>query len=682
MDRALKRTLAKMSTAPRQPWRKLLVVLTVANAFLGAKAVPVPARADPPLACRYTAEWTDGTRESADSLGPWDQPKAAPKLGHRDLFDPQRPLRWLVDNSLAPAPAPDAVVEFCGGDCLPGRVIGFRDGTENSRERLPPHLLVAASIRTAWPERLSHPEVRVTLPWLRRIVWQRVAQQYQPRTLFFPDGRQLEYRSIRFTDAGVQVLRQEGIREFTFGDLAELHLPAMDPWEAYVQQLAALGLESDTRLVYLETSSGLRATSTTARFQARPQQGRRQGPADQSARWLHLVQPPWSLEPLWLRFDAIRTRQYFLPHEVPLSRIEPVAARSQSDLGGVWPWQIDRNVEAGPLESAGVVFPSGFGVHAACELVFPLSPLVRSFSTRLGLDRLAADGGCVRAKVLADEGRGARDEGSGFRAQGSEPARLARPLAAGGTAEGSGFRAQGSEAPPSSLVPRRPTGSKTLYTSEPLIGSGKVLDTGRMPLEGTASGRLILQVEPAGAERPRGADPLDIRGVFNWLGPMVELDPEKLDAEVLRRGPMMVPAWQNWKVLSGDSEAVRLVSYWDRPGREDAAYRLMAVVGQQPLRLTGQLMVRPYRDRLLLAVSRPPSGRPGKMQLEVRVDGESLGRFDILARPAANSRPLVVSLARYHGQQVTVEVIHESQTERSAVDWEAISLVGRTAIRP
>ncbi len=204
-------------------------------------------------------------------------------------------------------------------------------------------------------------------------------------------------------------------------------------------------------------------------------------------------------------------------------------------------------------------------------------------------------------------------------------------------------------------------------------------DTGRLPLQaGSPPGRLILQVDPAHADRPAGADPLDIGDVFDWLEPLFELDPEKLDAEVLRRGSQMVPAWQGWKVVSGDSDAVRLVSYWDRADREDAAYRLMAVVGLQPLRLTGKVFVRPYRDRLLLAVSQPPTARPSS--LEVRVDGEPRGRFEVPARSSANVPPLVVSLARYHGQQVTVELIHEAQTERSAVDWEAIGLVGRTAV--
>ena len=98
----------------------------------------------------------------------------------------------------------------------------------------------------------------MTLPWLRRIVWQRVADGYYPRTLFYPDGRRLEYRSLRFSGNSVQVLRDEGIREVPMGDIAELHLASVDPWDAYFAQLAALAAGASARLVRVETVWGLR----------------------------------------------------------------------------------------------------------------------------------------------------------------------------------------------------------------------------------------------------------------------------------------------------------------------------------------------------------------------------------------------------------------------------------------
>ena len=55
--------------------------------------------------------------------------------------------------------------------------------------------------------------------------------------------------------------------------------------------------------------------------------------------WYHQVQPAWSLDALWLRHRAVHVRRHFPPHEVPLSRIDPVEVRRQSDLGG-WPRRV------------------------------------------------------------------------------------------------------------------------------------------------------------------------------------------------------------------------------------------------------------------------------------------------------------------------------------------------------
>ena len=62
------------------------------------------------------------------------------------------------------------------------------------------------------------------------------------------------------------------------------------------------------------------ATSSSERFQ-----GSSYGCHEEPANWYHRVQPAWSLD-----------GRYFLPHEVPLSKIDPVEVRPESDLGG-WP---------------------------------------------------------------------------------------------------------------------------------------------------------------------------------------------------------------------------------------------------------------------------------------------------------------------------------------------------------
>lgn len=585
----------------------------------GAIAGEGKTRPDP---TRYTGLWTDGTRRSGDSVGPWHETRSSPKLAGRDLFDSSQPIRWLIDNALAVSGEPDAAIELVGGDCLPGRVVGYREGTEGLGRRVPPHVIVAASTAVDWPDGPPRPHLRVTLPWIKRIVWQRVARRYEPRTLFLLDGRQVAFRSARFTAEGVQVLREGEIREFGLGELAELHFPPADPWDAYLDQLAGLCPRPGVRLVRWETTTGVRVTGSTERFQARAH-----GPADQPARWFHLIQPAWCLDPLWVRHETIRVRAYFLPHEVPLTRIEPIVARGQSDLGAARPWQLDRNEESGPLESGGATFPWGFGVHAASELEFPLSPLARVFRTRLGLDHLAGRGGCVKARIYLDS-------------------------------------------------PRTPP----IYASPWLIGSHTVLDTGPLVLPGGphAPVRLILQVDPAHADRPTGADPLDIRDALDWLEPAITLDAEQVSKQLQLRSARHIAAWQGWKATQAGGETIRLASRWDESDPRDVGYRLLVVVGREPLRLTGQLLPRPYRDQLLLLVARPPDSTPSK--LEVRIEGQPIAQWDVPVRGSGPFPALVVPLGAYHHKLIGVELVQTGQDESSQVEWGDIRLVNRTAI--
>ena len=458
-----------------------------------------------------------------------------------------------------------------GGDCLPGRVVGFSDGTESPSDRLPPHLTVQPCCPLDLPGSSARASVRVILPWLRRIVWQRVTQGYQPRTLFFPDGRRLEFRSVRFSSRAVQLLRDEGIVEVPMSEAAELHLALRDPWEVHFEQLAALAPGDEARLVRVETVSGLRATSSTQRFDAR-------GSADRPASWYHLVQPAWSLEPFRLAHEAIRLREYFAASEVPLSRITPSRSLQQSDLGGGWPEQFDRNVQGGLLESGGKLAAWGFGVHARSELEFPLPAAARAFRTRLGLDELAGDGGCVRASVAVEPGGTLFASGL---VRGSEQTLDSewlpldgkqKQIVAGTLRVPSAFH--GTRSVPGNIARdwkctvRSPAFRRFFARIPAKAGTTNIGHF--FPRQGTLDGkpgRLVLRVEPAWREGPPGTDPLDIRDIFDWLEPIIELDPQQVETELARRGPGLVAAWQNWRVTTGDAPLARLITYRDERAR-------------------------------------------------------------------------------------------------------------------
>lgn len=563
---------------------------------------------------RYLARWPDGSRMRGHRLGPWNATDSSPRLSDRPLFAGDRAVRWLTDLSLEPAGPMEAGVEFVCGDRLPGLVQEYRDGTADENDRLPPHLVVSPVEPTDRPGGPIRSQVRVSLAAARRIVWQRVTDRYQPRIAFLRDGRQLEYRSLRFQPTGVQLLRGSGVDAIPFDQLAELHLPAADPWEAWLDQLAALAPSPGTKISQIETIWGLRATGTTERFQATAR-----GPADKPESWHHLVQPAWSLDPLWVNHSAIRTRHYFEPHEAPLSAIAPASVRQQSALGGCWPWQADRNVHGSLLVAGGTPAPWGFGVHGQCDLEFPLPAFARRLQTRLGLDQRAERGGCVQASVLLKDG--------------------------------------GQQKP--------------LYRSPVMIGSGRALDTGWLDLRASKPGAsLILRVDAEPSERPPQSDPLDIRDLFDWVEPLVELDSAAVQAEIDARGPRQIPAWQNWKVVSDHGDGVRLVSRWDASDKTQGAYRLFTAVGE--LRLSSRLSIRPGNEQLLLSVSRLPDSVPS--QIEVRIDGKPAQTFELPVRSRASTPPLAVSLAEHRGRPVNVEILQRSRSPNALVEWRAISL--------
>ncbi len=102
-------------------------------------------RATRAAAARYLAEWTDGKRLSGSAVTLWNATDSSPRLAGRPLFEGERPVRWVLEQTLSRPAAVEAMVEFFGGDCLPGRVTGYDDGGKRADWRLPPALEVAPS---------------------------------------------------------------------------------------------------------------------------------------------------------------------------------------------------------------------------------------------------------------------------------------------------------------------------------------------------------------------------------------------------------------------------------------------------------------------------------------------------------------------------------------------------------
>jgi len=567
---------------------------------------------------RYLAAWDDGAYHAGDVLGPWWNIDDQPRLDGQPLFTGPRRPAWICDRT-SPQATLDAWVEFWGGDCLPGQVQATvaADPAQGAVQ----HFLVNASVALDRPGQ-PRTALRVLPRWVRRIVWQPLAPTFQPGTIWLRDGRQRAFRSVRFQDKALRVLGESGIEELPLATLAELHLPRVDLWDAWFEMLAVLAPHQSGQMLRVETTTGLRATTSTERFQVD-----RYPPDNDPARRYHVVQPCWSLDPLWLSFPQIRLWRWTAPTALPLSWQEPAIGRSGTTFSTAWPPQVDRNVQGGPLLVGGRLGLTGFGVHAPTELTFPLPPAVEAMQTRLGLDQRAGDGGCVRATIRLESA-----------APGAAPA--------------------------------------LLYHSPTLVGGGQLLDTGMLRLPAAEEPRrLVLAVQPTQDRRPPGADLLDVRGLFDWLDPVVVFQPQRLSVEVRARLARWVPAWSGWTIVEPPADLPQLANYWTAEANNQWRFRLAAAAHPQPLRLRRTLEVGPAADRLVIAVSRPTELAPST--IAVLVDGRQVQQFEVpaVARDQMPT-PVTVSLAEFRGRPVNVDLVQRSTERRALVFWRRLEVVG------
>jgi S1-C subfamily serine protease len=597
------------------PRATIWLVLTIAIlAWQPVQAAPRP---------RFEALLANGTRLEGQALQDWHTPTGQPKLDGKTLLDAGNPMRWLRDRRLPPAGPLPACVEMICGDRLPGEVTGFRPAGAFGEESLPAHLLVRTPVSFRHSEDGRPPEVRVIERFVRRVVWQRqfgAGDHYEPGTVYYRDGGVQRFRAARFEEDAVRLLLEDGTRKASFTELAEIHLPRRDPWQAYYDELAATNPDLQARLLQVETTTGLVATSSLARFQARDG-----GSAGDFDRWLHALQPAWSLDLLWIPKNTIWTNRTFAPHQVPLSRIPPSAVQSRTMLcGGAWHWQANRSVQGGPLQSGGQAYGWGLGVHAFSQLHFPLPPEVRSLRTRLGLDETAGSGGCVRARIYAGS-----------------------------------------------------TGQSPLYESPFVIGSDKTLDAGVIALKGPAGGQkeLILQVDPAHEGRPPAADPLDIRDMLDWLEPELELDPAALKAEVDKRHLSQVAAWDGWQPAVEKDAAIRVLHILDASGPDRGAFVPTVVAEKKPIVLRRSWQVEPNQHWLLVSASvyADFSERP---KLQIRVDGQPMAEHVIPVRNDPRREPTLLAFAitPFQGHRITLELAQTPGDARLGVWWREIRI--------
>lgn len=618
-----------------------VLALVVGGAF-AVRSPPALAQT-PAKVARYEMRFADGSRTPGETLVDWYKRDLVPKVDSQPIFDPEKPLAWLRSTAKPLGPLPTAFVEMFSGDRLPGEVVGYRLPSKDQLDTLPECWLVLPTIPLRPPTPPTQPVVLpVDARYVRRVVWQRrPGVSFQPATAWFRAGRPQAFRAARFEPGHVELLLDEGTRRVSFGELAELHLPLPDYWDAHFRELATLCPHGHGRLMQVETVSGLVATVSTSRITLPDGL-----PAKDVERWVYGLQPAWLHDVLWTPESDVAVRRFHAPSQIPLSRLVPLSGTARATFGGGRVGPVNRNLRDGPLRSGGVEAGSGWGVHAFSELVFRLPAGARTFRSEVGLDEVVGHGGCIQPFVFAVEESGGQGE-----------------RGTGGAGDGPRL-----PVPPSPRPPLSP-----LFAGPVLVGSARLADTGVLALPSGPHGvELRLRVDTAHANRPAGADPFDVRDTADWLDPLVELDAAAALRELQLRSVPSHTAWTGWQVEPRDGLA--WTNDWWAVGTRGRFVRGVTPTSL-PLRVFRDLPLRP-NDRWLVVSASQDAAKDQRPKLEVRLDGELAATFELPTRDRTREpAPLVLPLTQFRGAGTRHVELRQIDPLGTPVHWHGLATV-------
>lgn len=603
------------------PFRSALLCLLISACTISAAAYGDEEK-------RFVALLEDGRVVEDDVLRNWYSGNAMPQLAGQSLINGGNPMRWMMDRSLGPAEMPNAYIELFSGDRIPGHPDAYvPEGIEYQAD-VPEHFLITPSFafRRSSNSRYRS-DIRVRRDFVRKVVWEQMpalVDRHVPATVFLKNGREITFRAIRFSEAGIHLLVDRERMSFGFHEIAELHLDIESPWESHLRELAILfpsGMvepADQQRLVQWETSDGLVATTSVQRIDADSR-----GDNNNSDRWVHGIQPAWSLDPIWIECRSTWMRRSWAFDEMPLFRLPYQESRDGAMFSrNGFSARINRGILAGTAKSGDRISGWSFGVMAPSRLSFNLPPMATAFRTMVGIDQAAHDRGCIRGRVFVSW------EGS----------------------------------------PK--------FQSDAIVGSEKTADAGNIRWnEVPRDGQLILEVDMAHQGRPNGADPFDIRDMANWIEPRIELDGEKLREAIYQRTPETILSWNGWQVAS-DLTKLRFQTTRRRVEYtyESPSWRTTVVAKDEPLRLTMTKKIAPETTYLEINTAKFDGG--DEPNLEVRIND-----IPVLSEPLKNVNthdhvntpaPYLVDLTPFAGHEVALEISQSPGPDNISVDWRGI----------
>ena len=234
------------------------------------------------------------------------------------------------------------------------------------------------------------------------------------------------------------------------------------------------------------------------------------------------------------------------------------------------------------------------------------------------------------------------------------------------------------------------------YRSDQMIGSLKTIDTNWINIPGRSdpSIQLVLIADPSINERPKGADPYDIRDCLNWMEPEWRVDRAKLEFEIQSRLDRRIPSLHDWTLtatlppsagspdedVQAPSQAatatptpenivVQLSNFLDESVTEDVRYRLAFAPTQRFVRISRKWKLEQNDRWLSVCISRLKKDSP-LASVQIRINGAT--QIEQLI-PERTSRldpdPIVIPLRKFVGQTVRVDVVAMADAEGVQLDW-------------
>ena len=215
---------------------------------------------------KFLVRLSDGTQLETSQVQEGSQFPTKLQIDGKSNIDAPASIRWIIDTASPNPRTATTYVELIGHDIIAGEVTAYSDGWDSPFEKSPPHLIVRKADDLSTD---GESVLRIALVHIRKIVWHRVAsQQHEPGTIALRDGQTVKFRTLRWIKTGIQALTNDGLKTFSFSDLAELHLPEKDEWKSYLEQLVTLMPSLESTVIQLQTDDGQRLTGSFERFRA------------------------------------------------------------------------------------------------------------------------------------------------------------------------------------------------------------------------------------------------------------------------------------------------------------------------------------------------------------------------------------------------------------------------------